>query len=314
MWQLADVEYMQRIVYAIVCFVAAAAMSCAGQNLPDDMQQAMALQLALDEAGFSPGLIDGKAGRKTAIALREFQQAHRLSGGGALNAATIDALRLTGRTVLATYRITAADRASVTGVTTDWLARSRMDRLGYDTLTDALAERFHCTQAMLKQLNSGINIDAAYAGQTLTVPAIVEAKPVSLHRLEVDLAQKIVRGFDSSGRVVSLMHCSIAADKTDAPRGRAEVAVVVPDPNYTFDPAKWPEVRGIDRKLLIPPGPRNPVGVCWVGLSLPGYGMHGTPWPEMIGKTGSHGCIRLTNWDAKRLGQMVRTGIEVRFR
>jgi lipoprotein-anchoring transpeptidase ErfK/SrfK len=91
------------------------------------------------------------------------------------------------------------------------------------------------------------------------------------------------------------------------------VVGVTSNPAYSFDPAMWPEVNNVTQKLLIPPGPRNPVGVCWIALSLPGYGIHGTPTPEMIGKTGSHGCFRLTNWDATRLGGMVEAGIGVEF-
>jgi lipoprotein-anchoring transpeptidase ErfK/SrfK len=89
--------------------------------------------------------------------------------------------------------------------------------------------------------------------------------------------------------------------------------VISHNPTYMFDPAKWPEVKNVRRKLLIPPGPRNPVGLCWIGLSIPSYGIHGTPQPEMIGKTGSHGCIRLTNWDAIRLSKMVEVGAPVKF-
>jgi hypothetical protein len=91
------------------------------------------------------------------------------------------------------------------------------------------------------------------------------------------------------------------------------VVVVTPNPAYTFDPKMWPDVTNVTKKLLIPPGPRNPVGMCWVGLSLPGYGIHGTPNPEMIGKTGSHGCFRLTNWDAVRLGRITTAGVPVKF-
>jgi len=112
---------------------------------------------------------------------------------------------------------------------------------------------------------------------------------------------------------VGLFHCSIAADKARLPSGQASVIVISENPAYTFDPKMWPEVKDVTQKLTIPPGPRNPVGLCWIGLSLPGYGMHGTPMPEMIGKTGSHGCFRLTNWDALRLAKMVRVGTPVRF-
>jgi lipoprotein-anchoring transpeptidase ErfK/SrfK len=114
-------------------------------------------------------------------------------------------------------------------------------------------------------------------------------------------------------KAVALFHCSIAKSKDKLPSGESKVAVVSKNPDYTFDPKMWPEVKNVDRKLTIPPGPRNPVGLCWIGLGVPGVGIHGSPAPEMIGKTGSHGCFRLTNWDALRLSSMVRIGTSVRF-
>jgi hypothetical protein len=131
--------------------------------------------------------------------------------------------------------------------------------------------------------------------------------------MEIDLSEKIVRVLDRERKLIGLFHCSIAKDREKLPSGSASVVVITENPKYTFDPKMWPEVKGVDRKLLIPPGPRNPVGRCWIGLSLPGYGIHGSPNPEMIGKTGSHGCFRLTNWDALRLAGMIRVGTRVRF-
>jgi lipoprotein-anchoring transpeptidase ErfK/SrfK len=112
---------------------------------------------------------------------------------------------------------------------------------------------------------------------------------------------------------MSLYHCSIAADRRKRPTEKCVIDNVVENPKYTFDPVNWPEVKDVKQKLLIPAGPRNPVGLCWIGLSKKGYGIHGTPEPENIGKTGSHGCFRLTNWDALRLARQVRIGAGVRF-
>ena len=112
---------------------------------------------------------------------------------------------------------------------------------------------------------------------------------------------------------MGLFHCSVAAEVAKRPSGETIVKGIIFDPEYLFDPEHWPEVKGIDRKLTIRPGPRNPVGLCWIALDLPGYGMHGSPRPEQIGKTGSHGCFRLTNWDAVRLGHMLAAGARVHF-
>ena len=112
---------------------------------------------------------------------------------------------------------------------------------------------------------------------------------------------------------MGLFHCSIAAKHAKVPTRPASVTGITENPAYRFDPSMWPEVKGINHALIIPPGPRNPVGLCWIALSLPGYGMHGSPAPEMIGKTGSHGCFRMTNWDALRLAHMIKPGTPVTF-
>jgi len=161
-------------------------------------------------------------------------------------------------------------------------------------------------------LNPGRSIAALRVGDVIVAPAIPEPVIPRGDRVEVHLTAKTVRVY-AGDKLVGLFNCSVAAKKENLPSGSATVAVIVSNPTYQFDPAKWPEVRSIRQKLLLPPGPRNPVGLCWVGLSKNGYGIHGSPNPELIGKTGSHGCIRLANWDAVRLGKMVRVGTPVTF-
>jgi lipoprotein-anchoring transpeptidase ErfK/SrfK len=152
-------------------------------------------------------------------------------------------------------------------------------------------------------------------GDKLAVPmAAQSAASGKARRLHVNLTEKTIRVIGERGQLIGLFHCSVAASKAKLPRTEATVANIAPNPTYVFDPRMWPEVKEtITQKLTIPPGPRNPVGRCWIGLSLPGYGMHGTPNPELIGKTGSHGCFRLTNWDALRLSRMVQVGTPVEF-
>ena len=125
-----------------------------------------------------------------------------------------------------------------------------------------------------------------------------------------------LRGYDARGRMVCSFPCSIARDRAKVPAGELKVVNVAPHPNYTFDPANFPEsarAREIGHRLILPPGPRNPVGVYWVSLSQPGYGIHGTPHPETIGNMESHGCFRLCNWDALTLGQAAFLGMPVRL-
>lgn len=274
----------------------------------------VAAQIALEGAAFSPGVIDGCLGPKTRMALRGFQASRGLAVTGELDAATRAALGVDLSTATRHYRITSADVAAVGPWPKSWVEKSRVKRLGYKSLAALVAERGHCTQALLRRLNPGHRLDALSAGDELVIPNVSpsSAAPTAT-RLLVNLSEKTIRPVDASGRVLGLFHCSIAKHKAKRPSGRCRVKVVTRDPVYIFDPKMWPEVRGVNRKLVIPPGPRNPVGLCWIGLSLPGYGIHGTPEPELIGKTGSHGCFRLTNWDALRLAEMVRPGVTVEF-
>ncbi|MCX5659286.1 MAG: L,D-transpeptidase [Planctomycetota bacterium] len=181
-----------------------------------------------------------------------------------------------------------------------------------------LAERGHCTKALLQRLNPGVDLTNLSPGDSVVLPNVASSTSIftklpKAAAIEVHLGCKTVTPLDDSGRPVAQFNCSIAKFVEKRPRGETVVRVVALEPNYTFDPKMWPEERNETRKLQIKPGPRNPVGLAWVGLALPGYGIHGTPNPEMIGKTGSHGCIRLTNWDAIRLARMVKVGTPVRF-
>jgi len=182
-----------------------------------------------------------------------------------------------------------------------------------ESLDQLVAERYHCSRALLATLNPGRDLGHLAAGDKLIVPLVGprgEAPPAD--RLDVDTGAKVIRAF-AGDRLVGLFHCSIAARHAKVPTRPASVTGITENPTYRFDPSMWPEVKGIGHPLIIPPGPRNPVGLCWIALSLPGYGMHGSPAPEMIGKTGSHGCFRMTNWDALRLAHMIKPGTPVTF-
>ncbi|MCX5690456.1 MAG: L,D-transpeptidase family protein [Planctomycetota bacterium] len=285
----------------------------------DERMEAARLQTALAKAAFSPGLIDGKPGRKTALALELFQRAHGIAPSGKLDEPTTQALGLSSETPWTrTYRITSADVDLITGpIPEDWNERATLEVCGYATLHELLAERGWCSMELVQLLNPGINLEELASGSTVQLPDVPDVfKPQSkgisgIVRLEVDQTSKMVRAFDKGGMVIALFHCSIAAAEEHRPSGDLTVQVVVTDPDYTFDPAVWPEVTNVSSKLRIAPGPRNPVGLAWIGLSKPGYGLHGTVRPQDIGKTGSHGCFRLANWDALRLVRSVRTGMPV---
>lgn len=277
-------------------------------------RDAVALQAALDRAGFSPGVIDGKPGAKTRSAVEAYQAFRGHSVTGVIDAATRKALGMDDRPAVMKYRITREDVRMVAPPPKTWPEKAQVSRLGYRSLADLVAERGHCTQALLSRLNGGLRLHRLEAGNDIWIPTVwPAAPPPKASRLEVNLEHKTISVLDSSGRVASLFHCSIAKDKEKRPAGACRIEAVTKNPEYLFDPAFWPEVKGVTKKLRIPPGPRSPVGLCWIALSLPGYGIHGTPEPELIGRTGSHGCFRLTNWDALRLAKMVRPGVTVRF-
>jgi lipoprotein-anchoring transpeptidase ErfK/SrfK len=269
------------------------------------------IQIALEERHFSPGLLDGVEGPKTRLAIRALEAAVGEKPTGLLASAR----RILGRRAepcTAPYRITAADAAEVDPCPTDWNERSRREQLLYPTLSNLIAEKFHTSERCLAWLNPEVDLAALAPGREVVVPKPGERPKAGVKRVEIDLSRKTVLLLGSEDRLVGLVHCSIARDTDAVTRGVHSVKTVVENPGYTFDPKKWPEVTNVERKLSIPPGPRSPVGLRWIGLDAPGVGIHGTPEPENIGKTGSHGCFRLTNWDAVHVAASVEVGTRVR--
>ncbi len=280
------------------------------------VRSAVALQLALECQGYSPGLIDGAIGAKTRMALAAFQAATGLPATGDADEATLRFLAPDPRAAFALSPIAPSDLTDVDPPPRDWQERARKRRLLYPSLVNLAAERTHTTERFLASLNPGRSLDALRPGDALLAPAVSPERRFSgpLDRMEIDLERKAILLFDGKRSApAGLLFCSIAADPAKAVPGDSRVATVVADPVYTFDPLKWPEVRGIEKKLRIPPGPRSPVGLRWIGLERDGVGIHGAPEPENIGKTGSHGCFRLTNWDAIWLAGLVRVGTPVRI-
>ncbi|MBL9199123.1 MAG: murein L,D-transpeptidase [Opitutaceae bacterium] len=273
------------------------------------------LQVELHRRGFSCGAIDGIAGPQTAAAVRAWQRRHELPESGRLDAATRALLRL-GAPALKRHIVVASDLEGLQSVPTTWLGKSQLTGLAHATALERIAEWHRASPRLLQRINPGVDWDALAPGAELALPDV--APPPFAGRaaeIVVRLAAHELEAFDAEGRI--LMHCpvSIARKVEKRPSGELRVIVVVRDPNYTFDPELFPdnpESREIGRKLIIPPGPNNPVGLAWIGLSLPGYGIHGTPDPEKIGRTESLGCFRLANWDAVALLDLVRVALVVR--
>lgn len=271
-------------------------------------------QIELHRRGFSCGAIDGVVGPQTAAALRAFQRENDLRETGALDAATKAGLRLSAP-ALGQHVFDPIELGTLRPVPATWLEKSERENLGYASALELAAERYRANPKLLRQLNPETDWTALLPGARVVVPAVGRVTPTkNVARVIVRLAEHELEAVDEKGSVVAHFPVSIARMAEKRPVGELKVAVVISDPNYTFDPEVFPESeegRQLGRKLVIPPGPNNPVGLAWIGLDRPGYGIHGTPEPENVGRTESHGCFRLANWDAVTLLGLVRVGMPV---
>jgi lipoprotein-anchoring transpeptidase ErfK/SrfK len=272
-------------------------------------------EVLLDRLDISPGIIDGKTGANVGKAIAAFQNSHSLAASGKLDRATWAKLcDSTNAPALTAYTVTDDDVRGpfVTEIPRDLEGMARLTSLGYQSAAELLAEKFHTTEDMIRVLNPGTTVGRA--GTVITVPNVADGRPAGqVVRIEVDKPAASVRAFGRNGEVIAFYPASIGSGEKPAPSGTYHVGRIVKDPTYHYDP-KF-QFKGVrtDRELTIAPGPNNPVGLVWIDLNKPTYGIHGTSRPEQIGKTGSHGCVRLTNWDALDLAKRVRKGSPVTF-
>jgi lipoprotein-anchoring transpeptidase ErfK/SrfK len=318
----------------------------------DQPRPEMQLQVVLDRLGFTPGVVDGKQGLSTRHAIAGFQEAKGLPVTGELDAATRQAL-LPWSNIPATRLVT---------IPTDFAAgpfeqippkpedQAKLPSLGYQSLDEKLAERFHTTPATLLMLNPGLspsqpasqspgaptNPSPFQAGQQIRVPNVgadrIDEAGVSdtrwrdtLSMLGVGSAQpqaaKIVvsksngtlKAYDAAGKLVGMYTATMGSSHDPLPLGQWKVVGIARNPDFAFNPDLLWDVPKSEAKQRLPPGPNGPVGVAWIDLDKPHYGIHGTPEPASIGRAESHGCVRLTNWDVARLVQMVKVGTQVLF-
>ncbi|MDP1632232.1 MAG: L,D-transpeptidase [Caulobacter sp.] len=271
-------------------------------------------QILLDRANFSPGVIDGLSGENVRQAIAAYEAAMGLPVDGLLDEAVFNRLIANDMApALTGYAITAADVAGpfVADMPHDLEAMSKLAKLAYSGPEELLSERFHTTPAVLVALNPGV--DFRKAGTRIVAPAIRKtalAAPVT--RIVVDKAERAVKAYAADGRLLAFYPASIGSSDRPAPSGDMTVRAVAPNPTYTFDPKRL--TYGASKtKLTVPPGPNSPVGSVWIDLSVDTFGIHGASEPKDIGKTFSHGCIRLTNWDAEQLAAAVKPGVAVAF-
>ena len=271
-------------------------------------------EVLLDRAAFSPGVIDGRMGENVKHAIVAYDQAHGLQPSETLDEATWKSLTSAdGAPVLKTYTITQQDAAGPfsPAVGEDFVKMSKVPSLGYTSPLQMLSQRFHMDEQFLQALNPGA--DLSKAGTQIVVVDPGSSTLPAVKSLDVNKKMAQVVAYDDSHKVVAVFPATVGSTTRPSPKGTWKVTGVSQNPDYMYDPSKltWgPKHAG---KLHIPPGPNNPVGVVWIALSAPDYGIHGSPDPHVIGKTASHGCVRLTNWDAEELSKAVKPGVKVTF-
>lgn len=273
-----------------------------------------AWQVALERHHFSAGTIDGDVGMRSRRSILQYQKSEGLPLTGVLDYETRLRVGKPNQPFIP-YTITEDDMKKVSPPPHTWKEKAASTYLGYADPWFMLADKGHTTVKFLKILNPGI--DTPVAGDSVVIPNVTpneKEKLPPIARIRIILSETTLLAFDASDKLILCFPCSIAADKNKVPNGALNVAVIAPNPNYTYNPEMFPidsKTEGITNRLVIPPGPNNPVGLAWIGLSQPGYGIHGTPDATAISRTGSHGCFRLANWNAVTLCGLVRRGIPV---
>jgi lipoprotein-anchoring transpeptidase ErfK/SrfK len=319
--------HMHTVALALLIVLDQSTRAQTPRTTPAESQDALALQVMLDRAGFSPGVLDGHMGTNTTKALEVFRRQGNQEG-------------VPGGEAVTRYRITDQDAAGpfVDSIPVDLVQQASLPGLLYCSLLESLAERFHSTPALLQRLNPGVPFDA---GQEIVVPnveamtipattvAITGTKPAGQRAQTADTARSnaakpdvivtvtkstsALTITDAAGRVLYYAPVTTGSQHDPLPIGDWKVTGIQFNPTFRYNPDLFWDANPGHTKATIPPGPNNPVGLVWIDISREHYGLHGTPEPSTIGRTQSHGCVRLTNWDALRVAALVKPGTRVVF-
>jgi lipoprotein-anchoring transpeptidase ErfK/SrfK len=282
------------------------------------------VQILLDLASFSPGIVDGRWGSNTEKAVFWLQRREGLDDSGRVDEATWQRLQeLSGEPteLVRTHQLTAEDVAGpFVTLPEEYYDRRDMDCQCYESLAEKLAERFHTSEGLLTQLNPGVDLNGVTAGTSLNVPAVDRdpASPASgsgaIARIVISDGGRYLHALDANDRIVYHFPATLGSDYSPSPTGEYSITNIAHDPTWHYQPDLLEGVDDSEPDAVLPAGPNNAVGVVWMQLSRPHYGIHGTSAPETIGYATSNGCVRLTNWDAELLGGRVQPATPVSFR
>ena len=281
----------------------------------------LTVQVLLNRALFSPGIIDGRWGKNSEIAVYWFQRQQGLRATGRVDRDTFERLTRVAGEPSQIVRVERLTQLHVEGpfvdIPEDIYAKAEMECLCYESLAEKLGELFHTSPDVLRQLNPGVDLGSLTAGQEIRVPNVRDASalaPARVERLIISGEGHFLHAVDATGRILYHFPITLGSSYDPSPGGRHTVRSITRDPWWHYQPAILAHVDSSEPDARIPPGPNNAVGLVWMALSIPHYGIHGTSSPETIGYATSAGCVRLTNWDALFLAERIREGIRVEFR